>query len=86
MAKLIITRDTGVIEEYVITPAIEVAFEAYAKKGIWKAFRDDEKQTDVYYLCWEAIKRSGQVVPPFGEQFLNTLKKVEVADSDPLDG
>jgi len=86
MARLIITRDTGVVEEYDITPAIETAFEAYAKKGIWKAFREDEKQTDVYYLCWEAIKRSGQVVPPFGDQFLNTLKKVEVAESDPLGG
>ena len=86
MAKLIITRNTGVVEQYEITPAIEVAFEAYAKKGINRAFREDEKQTDVYYLCWEAIKRSGQTVPPFGEAFLETLKSVEVAESDPLGG
>jgi hypothetical protein len=86
MAKLIITRDTGVVEHYEITPAIEVAFEAYAKKGINKAFREDEKQTDVYWLCWEAIRRSGQTVPLFGEEFLKTLKQVEVAESDPLGG
>lgn len=86
MAKLIITRNTGVVEHYEITPEIEVAFEAYAKKGINKAFREDEKQTDVYYLCWEAIKRSGQTVPPFGDAFLATLKNVEVAESDPLGG
>jgi ssRNA-specific RNase YbeY (16S rRNA maturation enzyme) len=86
MAKLIITRDTGVVEHYEITPAIEVAFEAYAKKGINKAFREDEKQTDVYWLCWEAIRRSGQTIPPFGDTFLATLKSVEVADSDPLGG
>lgn len=86
MAKLIITRNTGVVEQYEITPAIEVAFEAYAKKGINRAFREDEKQTDVYYLCWEAIKRSGQTVPPFGDAFLETLKSVEVAESDPLGG
>jgi hypothetical protein len=86
MAKLKITRDTGVVEEYDITPAIEVEFEAYAKMGINKCFREQEKQTDVYYLCWLAIRRSGQTVDVFGEKFLNTLKAVEVLDSDPLAG
>ena len=86
MVKLKITRDTGVVEEYDITPAIEVEFEAYAKMGINKCFREQEKQTDVYYLCWLAIKRSGQTVAVFGEAFLNTLKAVEVLDSDPLAG
>ena len=86
MARLKITRDTGVVEEYDITPAIEVEFEAYAKMGINKCFREQEKQTDVYYLCWLAIKRSGQTVAVFSEAFLNTLKAVEVLDSDPLAG
>ena len=86
MAKLIITRDSGVVEEYDITPAIEVAFEAYAKKGIFKALTEDQKQTDVYYLCWEAIRRSGQTVPVFGDELLKTLKSVEVGESDPLGG
>jgi len=81
MAKLIITRDSGVVEEYDITPAIEVA-----KKGIFKALTEDQKQTDVYYLCWEAIRRSGQTVPVFGDEFLKTLKSVEVGESDPLGG
>ena len=84
MAKLKITRNTGEIEEYEITPAIEYAFELHAKKGIHKAFREDEKQSDVYWLCWEAIRRSGENVPMFGEKFLETLKLVEVLDSDPL--
>ena len=86
MAKLKITRDTGVVEEYDITPAIEVEFEAYAKMGINKCFREQQKQPDVYYLCWLAITRSGQTVALFGEAFLNTLKAVEVLDSDPLAG
>jgi len=86
MAKLKITRDTGVVEEYEITPAIEVSFEAYAKQGIYKALGEHQKQTDVYYLCWEAIRRSGQTVPPFGEDFLKTLTRVEILDSDPLGG
>ena len=86
MARLKITRDTGVVEEYDITPAMEVEFEAYAKMGINLCFRTLERQTDVYYLCWLAIKRSGQTVALFGEAFLNTLKAVEVLDSDPLAG
>ena len=86
MARLKITRDTGVVEEYEITPAIEVAFEAYAKTGIYLALSQQQKQTDVYYLCWEAIRRSGQTVAPFGDEFLKTLKKVEILDSDPLGG
>ena len=64
MAKLIITRDSGVVEE----------------------LTEDQKQTDVYYLCWEAIRRSGQTVPVFGDEFLKTLKSVEVGESDPLGG
>lgn len=86
MARLKITRDTGIVEEYDITPAIEVEFEAYAKMGINLCFRTLERQTDVYYLCWLAIKRSGQTVALFGEAFLDTLKAVEVLDSDPLAG
>ena len=86
MARLKITRDTGVVEEYDITPAIEVEFEAYAKMGINKCFAELSRQTDVYYLCWIAIKRSGQTIDIFGEKFLNTLKKVEVLEDDPLAG
>lgn len=65
---------------------MKVEFEAYAKMGINLCFRTLERQTDVYYLCWLAIKRSGQTVAVFGEAFLNTLKAVEVLDSDPLAG
>ena len=55
------------------------------KKGFHKALIEDQKQSDVYWLCWEAIRRSGETVKPFGEQFLETLKSVEVLESDPLD-
>ena len=86
MVKLKITRDTGVVEEYDITPAIEVEFEAYAKMGINKRFRENESQTDVYYLCWLALKHNKKEVAVFGETFLNTLKAVEVEEVDPLAG
>jgi hypothetical protein len=85
MARLKVTRADGSVNEYQITPAIEYAFEAYAKKGFHKAFRDDEKQSDIYWLCWESIRRSGETVKPFGEAFLETLTRVEVLDDDFLE-
>ena len=85
MAKLKITRATGEVTEHQITPAIEFAFEAYKGKGFHKAFRDDEKQSDVYWLAWECIRTSGETVPEVGATFLDTLAKVEVLDDNPLE-
>ena len=82
MAKLKITKADGTISEHQITPSIEFAFEVYAKKGFHKAFRDDEKQTDVYWLAWECLRRV-ETVKMFGADFLDTLLKVEVLDDDP---
>lgn len=84
MAKLKITRTTGEVTEHEITPAVEYAFEVTKGKGFHKAFRDDEKQSDVYWLAWECIRRSGETVKPFGIEFVETLKLVEVLESDPL--
>jgi hypothetical protein len=84
MAKLKVTRADGQVQEFEITPVLEYSFENYAKKGFHRALIDDQKQTDVYWLCWEAIRRSGETVKPFGEDFLATLQSVEVLESDPL--
>ena len=84
MARLKITRATGEVSEHQITPRIEYAFELYAKKGFHKAFRDDEKQSDLYYLAWECIRTSGETVKTFGPEFLDSLAKVEVLDDLPL--
>ena len=84
MARLKITRATGEVSEHQITPRIEYAFELYAKKGFHRAFRDDEKQTDLYYLSWECLRSSGETVKTFGPEFLDTLSKVEVIDDLPL--
>jgi hypothetical protein len=86
MASLKVTFETGVVENYKITPAIEVEFEAYAKMGINLCFRTLERQTDIYYLVWIAIKNSGQTVALWGPEFLKTLAEVEVIDSDPSNG
>jgi hypothetical protein len=84
MAKLKVTRADGSVSEYEITPIIEYAFEQSRNKGFHKALLEDQKQSDVFWLCWEAIRRSGETVKPFGEDFIETLKSVEVLESDPL--
>lgn len=84
MARLKIVRQDGSVLEGEISPAVEYAFEKYANKGFHLAFRTEEKQSDVYWLAWEITRRSGETVKPFGLEFIETLKSVEVLDSDPL--
>jgi len=84
MAKLKVTRADNSVQEFEITPVIEYSFEQYAKMGFHKALIELQQQSHVYWLCWEAIRRSGETVPPFGEKFLETIKGVEVLESDPL--
>jgi hypothetical protein len=84
MARLKIVRTDGSVIEGEITPAVEYAFEQHAKKGFHKAFREEEKQSDVYWLAWEVTRRTGETVKPFGIEFIETLASVSVEDSSPL--
>jgi len=84
MAKLKIVRQDGSVIEGEITPAVEYFFEQTTKMGFHKAFRTEEMQSHVYLLAHEVIRRSGETVPVFGMTFIETLKSVEVLDSDPL--
>jgi hypothetical protein len=84
MARLKITRTDGSILEGEITPAVEYLFEMHHKVGFHRAFREQEMQGMVYWLAWEVTRRSGETVKPFGIEFIETLKSVEVLDSDPL--
>ena len=86
MFKLKITKASGDISEHEITPAIEYAFEQNFKAGFHKRFRDEERQSDVYWLAWECLRRSGETVKPFGEQFLDSIKKVEILEADSPNG
>ena len=83
MAKLKVTRTNGDVQEFEITPVIEYSFELHAGKGFHKAMVEDSRQSDIYWLVWESIRRSGETVVPFGDKFVETLKSVEVLDSDP---
>ena len=61
MAKLKVTRADGQVGEYPITPLVQYGFEMYAKKGFHKAFIEDQKQSDIFWLAWECIRRSGEL-------------------------
>jgi hypothetical protein len=82
MASLRITRASGEVRVYAITPAVEWAFETQFKMGIAKCFREHERQSDIYWLSYECIRRSGETVPLFGDTFLDTLRSVEVVDDN----
>ena len=86
MLQLKITRVSGEVDTIKITPVIEFAFEQYAKKGFRKAFLEDEKQSDIYWLAWECLRKSGVAVKPFGQDFLETLESVEVEVIDNPNG
>mgnify|MGYP000908103327 FL=1 len=82
MARLKITRASGDVI-LSITPVVEYAFEKYTGNGIHKQFRDQERQSDIYWLAHNALQRI-EVIPPFGEEFLKTLISVEVMDDEPV--
>ena len=86
MIKLRVTKASGDETDYEITPALEYAFEQHFKSGFHRRFRDEERQSDVYWLSWEAERRAGITVAPFGEKYLETLSKVEIMDADSPNG
>ena len=64
-----------------VSPVLEVAFERQFKGGFAKLFRTEERSEHLYWLAWEGLRRSGVVVPPFGDDFLASLNGVEITDS-----
>lgn len=84
MAKLKIELTDGNTYEVEITPKLQWAFENYAKKGFSKAFVEDSKSSDIFWLAFEGLRQNGHAPKPFGEAFLDTLKAVEVVGDDPL--
>jgi hypothetical protein len=82
MPSLKITLTDGQTTEHRITPAVEFAFETHHKIGFHKAFRDREQQSDLYWLAWECLRRSGTTVKPFGAEFVDTLAEVEVIEDN----
>jgi hypothetical protein len=82
MAKLKITRANGEVTEHRITPGVEYSFELRRGMGISKALREDEKQSDIYWLAWECLRRADITVPTFGNSFIDSLEAVEVMEEE----
>ena len=82
MAKLKITRANGEVSEHRITPGVEYAYEISKGMGISKALRENERQTEIYFLAHECLRRANVVVPIFGSEFIETLDTVEVLDEE----
>jgi hypothetical protein len=83
MAKLVVTMTDGNVHNVEITPRLEYNFEVHAGKGFHRALMEDQKQSDIYWLAFEGLRLAGVTVRPMPE-FLDTLKAVDVVDSDPL--
>ena len=82
MAKLKITRANGEVSEHKITPGVEYAFETKYGSGISKMLREHERQTEIYWLAWECLRRAGAQISLFGPDFIDSLETVEVADEE----
>lgn len=83
MAKLVVTLTDGVVHNVEISPRLEYNFEQHIGKGFHKAILEDQRQSDIYWLAFEGLRLAGVTVRPMPE-FLDTLKSVDVVDSDPL--
>ena len=47
-----------------------------------KLLADEQKLEHIYYLGWATLKANGIIVKPFGAEFLDTIKSVELV-TDP---
>jgi hypothetical protein len=87
MASLKVIRADGTESIHEITPAIEYAFEQYAKKGFYKSFREDQLQTRSTTLPGRVcVEQMLQTYFHLGISFLGTLKAVEVLGDDSPNG
>jgi hypothetical protein len=80
MAHIVVTTNEGLETSYVLSPAIEYAFESEFGEGIYKRFREKERQSDAYWLAWECLRQTNPAggVKPFSLDFVKTLKRVDI--------
>ena len=85
MARIKITKTDGKVVEQRITPSVEYAFEVWKGMGFAKAFSEEQKQTDVFWLAWEVCRRNPEwgTIKMFGAEFVDQLEKVEILDDSP---
>jgi hypothetical protein len=72
----------GTEHNFSLRPRIIVDFEQKFGKGLAKLLGDEQKLEHIYYLGWKSLQSNGIIVKPFGGEFLDTIKSVELV-SDP---
>ncbi len=75
----------GADHTFTLRPRVIVDFEQKFNKGLGKLLGEEQKLEHLYYLAWSSLKANGIVVKPFGPDFLDTLKSVELT-TDPSSG
>jgi hypothetical protein len=76
--QLKVTKNDGSTNTYTVGPRQIVAFERHWKIGLAKAFQVEQKMEHLFWLAWEAERSAGNVVPLFGDAYLDTLANVEI--------
>jgi hypothetical protein len=81
--RLEIKLKDGKTEILDITPAVECAYESEFKGGFYKLLRDHERQSDLYWIAHQCMKRKGLTQLEYGDAFLETLKEVDIVADAP---
>jgi hypothetical protein len=71
----------GVEATYKLTPRVIVAFEQQYGKGMPKLLGEEQKIEHIYWLAWKCIGAAGNIVKPWGPEFLDTIISAEL-DAD----
>jgi hypothetical protein len=80
--KIRVRTTDGNDETFSLRPRVIVEFEQKYQKGLAKLIAEEQKLEHIYFLAWSAMKHSGRVVKPFGNDFLDTLEEVTLV-TDP---
>ena len=76
-----VNRKNDKSDSYPLSPRIIVSCEQKFNMGIGKAL-ESQRMEILYFLAYEAVKRSGEVLKPYGDEFLESLVSVELISDD----
>lgn len=77
-----VVREGDQRSTYHIKPATIVSFERHFGTGLG-ALSTDARMEYIYWMAWEAERRTGVVVKPF-DGWIEDVEDVELADDAPL--
>lgn len=80
--RLKITTKEGKSEVVDVAPATECAFEIEFKGGFYKLLRDNERQSDLYWIAHHAMKRKGLTQLAL-DAFIDSLVEVDIVTDSP---